>query len=307
MNDEITLVTAFFDCNRGQSKYQTRTNEKYLDYFRFWARLKNKLIIYTTSEFKEVVLSVRRDFNLESRTVVITVDDIWEIEDDIYVFMKKVEKKSRFVNWRYRNSDISNHADYNYIMLMKYWCMQDAVRKKLTAEMVCWFDFGWNHGGEVFSCPEEFDFEWRYSFTPKIHLFALSEPINDTGIIRLQSMTDSIMGMQVICSSELCSKLYDYCKQSMYSLLSLDCYDDDQMLLRMAYKLHKKEFEIHLSNWFLPLKEFGGQHLTVAKEQIRSKHLNINFNKLFYKIFTGMSKEEYHFMQRLLKIMKEEN
>lgn len=306
MNDGITLVTAFFDCNRGESSYQARTNEKYLDYFRFWARLKNKLIIYTTSEFKEKVLSIRQAFNLESRTVVITVDDVWEIEHDIYALMKDVEKKSSFIDWRYRNKDISNNADYNYIMLMKYWCMQDAVRRKLTAEMVCWFDFGWNHGGEVFSCPEEFDFEWKYGFTSKIHLFSLSDPSNDTGIIRLQSMTDSIMGSPVICAIEQCSKLYEYCKQSMYSLLSLDCYDDDQMLLRMAYKLHNEDFEIHLSNWFLPLKEFGGGHLTVAKEQMRSRHFNVNFANIYYKIFRGMSKEEFGFMGRLLKIMKEE-
>ena len=42
----ITIVSAFFDCGRGNLDYQTRKNEKYIEYFKFWARIKNPLIIY---------------------------------------------------------------------------------------------------------------------------------------------------------------------------------------------------------------------------------------------------------------------
>ena len=65
---EITLVTAYFDIGRGLWKKQERDNNKYIEYFRFWARIKNRLIIYTTEEFREEIYEIRKSFGLEDRT-----------------------------------------------------------------------------------------------------------------------------------------------------------------------------------------------------------------------------------------------
>ena len=33
--------------------------------------------------------------------------------------------------------------------------------------MVAWIDFGYNHGGEYYINPEDFNFEWKYNFSNK--------------------------------------------------------------------------------------------------------------------------------------------
>ena len=42
---EITIITAFFDIGRDKYAVYSRSVDKYLDYFRFWAGIKNKLIV----------------------------------------------------------------------------------------------------------------------------------------------------------------------------------------------------------------------------------------------------------------------
>ncbi len=61
MREEVTIITAFFDIGRGnwQGKMQ-RSNEKYFEYFDFWARIKNKIVVYTEPQYKQKVLDIRR-------------------------------------------------------------------------------------------------------------------------------------------------------------------------------------------------------------------------------------------------------
>ena len=76
---EITLVTAFFDIGRKEYVSIPRSNDKYFEYFKFWSRIKNNLIVYTDSESKDRVIQIRKEFNLEHKTHVIVVDDIFGI------------------------------------------------------------------------------------------------------------------------------------------------------------------------------------------------------------------------------------
>lgn len=54
---EITLVTDFFDIGRGQDKNEElrRTASKYFDEFKRWARIQNRLIVYTDSKSAETI------------------------------------------------------------------------------------------------------------------------------------------------------------------------------------------------------------------------------------------------------------
>ena len=65
-NRELTIVTGFFDCGRGKHQEQARSNQKYLDFFRKWARIQNKLIVYTTKEFEKEILAERNKLTLLS-------------------------------------------------------------------------------------------------------------------------------------------------------------------------------------------------------------------------------------------------
>lgn len=313
---ELTIVTAFYDCGRGNHASQKRTNDDYIEYFKFWARIRNKVIIYTMPELVDKISKVREDFGLSDRTVIISDIDIWNVEKDILDHMQQIEDNGYFEKWRYKTKDISNQAKYSYIMLMKYWCLFDASQRKLIDNNAVWVDFGWNHGGQVFIHEEEFDFMWRYGFAEdKIHLFAKDDPRNSHGILNLQLMTDCIMGCPFVCNKDMTEKLYVFVKEAMTSLLSLDCFDDDQMLLLMAYKKHMDEFQVHISDWFLPMKEYGGEHLTVAENRsegvsvlslIKMNGIKLLIQKCFLKVCYKMNYESYDYFKRMKVIIDRE-
>lgn len=275
MKNETTLITAFFDIGRGKYNIQRcekRTCKKYFDYFKFWCRVNNNLIVYTTSDFKDEIINIRNKYHKENKTTVIVIDNIFSIEQDIYNKMKEIENNQDFCNFRFWNIEVSNKADYDYIMMMKYWCMADAVSKNLIkTKDVTWIDFGFNHGGVCCTNPIEFDFTITTPETGKILLFHLPErdPKKTHSGLSLQFQFDSIMGAPVVCPKELVDKFYQLIRSSMISLLSLDCIDDDQQLLLMAYKKESKLFLIQSSDWFMPLKEYlGGEHLS-TKDSIK--------------------------------------
>ena len=63
MDKELTLITAYFDIGRGEfDGNYARGNNKYIDYFKFWARMKNDVIIYTQPEFKDEILEIREGY-----------------------------------------------------------------------------------------------------------------------------------------------------------------------------------------------------------------------------------------------------
>lgn len=271
----ITLVTAFFDIGRGnlENKFLQRSTEKYFSYFKHWARMKNDLVVYTETRFMEDILKIRKEYGLEDYTKVIGIDSIFEVQADVYHRMCQIEKREDFRKYRYYENAYSNIAKYDYIMLMKYWVLADTEKKGLiNTDMMAWIDFGFDHGGKLFPNHEEFSFQLSYSFSKKIHLFALYHPDELSGADSLQLLCDCIMGAPLYVPTDMAEPFWKLILNNMQALLNLDCIDDDQQLLLMAYKENPKWFEIHISDWFLPLKEYGGEHLTVrAKTNVRER------------------------------------
>ncbi|MEI9715915.1 WlaTC/HtrL family glycosyltransferase [Moellerella wisconsensis] len=77
MNNSITIVTAFFDIGRsnwnaenGHSNRLERNTDTYFSYFNKLAELDNEIIIFTSDDLKEKVLSRRKG----KPTTVITID-----------------------------------------------------------------------------------------------------------------------------------------------------------------------------------------------------------------------------------------
>jgi len=271
--NEITIVTAFFDIGRTNFKELPRSNDKYLEYFKFWARMKNKLVVYTDSVMAQKVKEVRDSFGLGNKTKIIEINDISVIEPKLLDEMKKVENDSCFYNYRYSQNVPENKALYNYVMLLKSWCINDAVEKKYADGMIAWIDFGFNHGGNKYIEPLEFDFEWKYSFDEKITYF-YNDEYRDIPVFKLvQSMEVNIMGCMFLLPSSLAHKFWELMKNSMQSLLDVGFMDDDQLVMLMAYKKAPELFRLIKSDWFLPLKQFGGEHLTVKEDEKIHKSL----------------------------------
>lgn len=262
-SNRITLVTAFFDIGRAASEVFARTNDDYFAYFNFWARIQNDLIIYCAQKDVDRIRSIRHKYNRDN-TIIIPIADIFSIEPDLYKQMKRVEGLDCFREFRFAYTAMSNRAEYTYLMMLKYWFLQDAAKKYAAdGEEVSWIDFGYNHGGERYIDPEDFDFRWEYSFDDKINFFCLSDPDAMLSIDSLQFQKDCFIGHTVICRKEMAGRLWEYIKTAMSALLSLDCIDDDQQLLLMVYWMHKNECTIRICGWFEDMALCSNQRFKV--------------------------------------------
>jgi len=260
---EFTIVTDFFDIGRGQdaNKELSRTKERYFEEFSYWARIRNKLIVYTDSKSAERVKEIRAQFGLLDKTVVVEIDNLFEIEGGLLERMIAVSKMESFINFRYVTNAFSNNPRYDYLWMMKSWFMNDALERGLLSDSVAWVDFGFDHGGRNFIDPADFDFTWSYDFSEKIHLFCLSDPDKLNAMDSLQMQDDCVMANMFCLPQSLVPTLWQLVRNAMEALLMLDCLDDDQQLLLMAYKARPELFETHISNWSLPMKEYGGSHM----------------------------------------------
>ena len=266
--EEITLITAFFDIGRKDYELYPRTNQQYFDYFKAWARIRNKLVVYTSKENVEEIKKIRAEFGLLDKTIIIQIDDVYNIEPELLKKMENISNSEDFKNIRFVKNAVENNYQYDYIMLLKYYFVYDAVKKGRAKGMVAWIDFGFNHGNDCYIKPEEFDFLWKTKLAKdKVHLFSL-EKIDNRPIFRQVMLFNvNIMGPIIVLPDYLCEEFWNLVKQAMESLIDVGFIDDDQVLLDMAYRKNKKIFEIHISDWFLPLKENGGEHLTVKVKE----------------------------------------
>ena len=272
---EITIVTAFFDIGRGDMKGFERSNEKYLSYFAFWARMRNQLIVYTDANMAKRVREIRKEFNLEDKTKVIVVDEPEKLDFEVYSKMEKILAKQEVVAYRKDpKCPESYNPKYNYLMYLKSWFGYDAVKNHGASGLVAWLDFGYNHGGKTYDRPEDFDYVWDYDFSEKIHLFALRR-INTMPVFDIvKKMPIDMSGGVIVAPSSYWQKVHQMYREAIMGLMMCDFVDDDQTLLIMAYRNYPELFEIHMiEDWFMVLKNFGGQHLHMHENALqRSKY-----------------------------------
>ena len=255
---EITLVTDFFDIGRGQDKNEElrRSASKYFDEFRRWARIQNKLIVYTDSKSAETIREIRAEYGLSDKTVIMETDNLFELEGGLLERMEKASVNRDFLNFRYLPEASSNNPKYDYLWMMKYYFMNDAV----------WMDFGFDHGGITYSDENDFDFLWNYDFDGKIHISCLHDPDSVIGMQSLQFQDDCVMGCMYGLPRELVPEFWNLVRNAMEALLMLDCVDDDQQLVLMAYKARPEIFHVHVTGWQMIMKEMGADHMKLKQK-----------------------------------------
>lgn len=270
---EVTIISAFFDI--GRNNYGTdfkRSNNKYVDYFKFWARIKNKVIIYTDKEYEEIILDIRDSFGLKDRTKVIVIDDIYKLVPEVYNKMCEIENSQDFKDFRYVKNNPESRAKYNYIMFLKTWCMYDANKKGLIdTEMSVWLDFGFNHGGEVYADEKDFDFLWKYPFEDKVYLFTIKLDENKPIFKIVQNGEVYASGTPYFVSTNLIEKFYKLMYDATISMLDMGLMDDDQTILLMAYRKNKEIFIYEQNDWFLSLKRYGCEHMKLTEKPVVKK------------------------------------
>lgn len=269
MEKEITVVSAFFNINRQAWKKFERTEDQYFEYFKGWAKLKNMIIVYCeTDNMKNKIMQFRHELGLEDKTIVHIIKEFRNIDPELLSSIKKaaenkVQQGARLFD---KNPEVWN-ADYDYVMLLKMWCVQDAVARGETGEMVAWMDFGYNHGGAILDINSNFNFTWKYDFPDKINVFLIQE-LDDRPIFDIVCTMDTyIMGTVIVGAAQLWNEFWNLMRTSMMELNNCGLTDDDQNIILMAYRRKPEIFNTYVSGWQLPLKQFGGEHIRVLPEK----------------------------------------
>lgn len=240
--------------------------------------LKNDLTIYCQSQNVQRIKSIRNQFGLGELTHIRVLDEFKEIEPEMYRQMCKIEEKKKFQEFRYYKNALSNKADYDYVMCMKWWCLMDAASREESSTMMAWLDFGYNHGGERYVNSKDFNFTWDFDFPEKINVFCLSNPDDMCAIDSLQFQADCFIGHTAVMPAKLCDIFYKYIREAMFSLIALDCIDDDQQLELMVYKRYPDLFNVTICSWFEDMELCSYHDFDVKekkKEASGKKWLNI--------------------------------
>lgn len=271
VKNELVIVTAFFDIGRESFLVYPRTKSEYFSYFRFWAGIQNRLIVFCDKNDEAQIRLIRKQCGVaDDKTTIIPIDDIYGIEPEIYKRMREIQQLDAFHDFRYYKTACSNMANYNYVMLLKYYFLARAAEScRLERENnLVWIDFGFNHGGRYYLNPEDFKFEWKWKFNGNIELFCLSNPDHMPVIDSLQFQKDCIQGTVVGCKKDSAGLLWKWMKEAMDVLLSIECMDDDQHLLLMVYKAHRKECHITLCDWYQPIEMCTDYQFRTDEKQI---------------------------------------
>lgn len=232
-----------------------------------WARLKNRLVVFCENEKMKIeLLNIRRSFNVFDRTEIVIIENIFSVERDLYSEMIKISKDSYFLKFRKMKKTLENRANYDYIMLMKSYCVYRAcVTFDINTEYIAWIDFGFNKGGWVYTNAEDFSFMLSCDKSPgKITLFHLPNKLDKRPLFDIIRTVhpDGMTGGFFICPKTLTKFLWETLKDCMSNLVSLGLIDDDQPLLLFASRIHPDLFELKSSYYFWPLKEHcNGKHL----------------------------------------------
>lgn len=262
---ELTLVTSFFDIGRNEWQGFSHGNEQYVSYFKHWARIKNKLIIYAEPKMIDEIQSVRENYGLLDRTSIIPISDVEQIDPELYDALRTamIQKESWRFHKRLINPESWNYH-YNYIMALKIFWVKDAIARGLTDGMSAWIDFGYDHGGQDFPYSEDFDFLWQYDFSHNIHLFQKKE-LDSKPLFRIvQEMPVYFCGAPVIAPDDMWENFWLEIRRAALVLAECGLADDDQTLTLMAYRRHPEWFQLHkIIYWGQALHDYGGQSLRV--------------------------------------------
>ena len=264
MATEITIVTAFFNIGRENMQHFKRSAATYFDYFSKWAKMKNEMVVFVDNEsVQHDVLSYREAIGLREKTRVVLIQDVSSLEPEVLDCINTAVCNETYLQYRLRpKNPESYNAMYNYIMALKGWCIDYTARELGYKGQLAWMDFGFNHGGQVFSLDSDFNITWEYDFGDKITFFNL-KPLDNRPIFDIVfSMDTYIMGSIIIVPAHLSEIFWKMTKESIFCMSKMGISDDDQVLWLMNYRANPDLCSIKsVTDWHTALKEYGCENL----------------------------------------------
>lgn len=283
----MDIVTAYFDINRENWKSFNRSFEKYFDKFSKWSKLNNNIICYVNSqEIAERIISLRKEYGLLHKTQLVVLPDYKELDIELYESIKKVSSNRIQRNFHvFPNNPESYNADYNYVMMLKFWCLKDALKRNLyTSDFVMWLDFGYSPLIEG----TNFEFEWgKEKFeNDKINMFSIKK-ITDVPIFDIVRNMDTILvGCLFSLNIMHVDWLWSNMRANMISLNKVGLMDDDQVIMLMCYREKPELFKINKSRWDDIIFEYSDAKcncLTNVRDKDFALRTKLRKLKLFFR------------------------
>lgn len=274
---DVTLITAFFDVG------VRRSRDIYFSYFKNWALIKNRLIVFCQNKKnKEEILSVRRNYGLENETSVTIIEKFFNIEEEMYNKMIEISINTEFLNFRVYKKLFENTAEYNYVNYMKVFFLNKAnVEYEIETENLGWIDFGFDHGGVVYLFRRDWLFKLECETSGKIILFHLPPKLDQRPLFEIIRTCHShpraidkglITGCFFVCPKILVNDFWTLMKESIHYFLCLGLMDDDQPVLLLTSKRNPQLFELKLSEWFHALEDHCNGKRTKTRLKDQDKH-----------------------------------
>lgn len=287
--NEITIVTAFYDIGRAGWKGFERSARKYLGYFEFWAGLDNELVVYTSKEFENEILKIRKKCKLEHKTKVIVKDyksfDLTGLKGICKTFKEYDQSLNRTLS-SFNLPEITQPL-YCYITYLKPLVVTDAIERGLTSDKIMWLDFGFNHGGfDLFTDKEQFNFTLKAQSNLgldelKINCFKLYDDVDGMNMPNVYlSDKFSIAGPLFYGNKKAWLAMSKDFYEALRIFLSFNIANDDQGLIEWCIRNKKEHYNIlKCYTWCDSLFFFIPEKLNVNINTNRpSKYQKMNFS-----------------------------
>lgn len=268
---DIDIVTAFFDIGRGNvpekvmgrpvPDFIKRSTDEYFEYFENLAKIKNNLIVYTTKDLEDRVLSIREKNGLVENTKVVSLDSYF-VDNNRYLkekVLSVMNSKDYILN--VKNPELIEYwnPDYVLVNLFKSSYVVDAINKGYVKnKTVAWIDFGYCRDSNALPNNKI----WKYDFDiDKIHLFNIKD-VNDGRDISDIIYTGDvyIQGCQIVAGKEKWKWLKETMLDKFNATLDKNLSDDDQTYLLLSYLENPDNFVLRSGNvndWFTILKNYN--------------------------------------------------
>ncbi len=300
---DLTIVTAFFDIGRSEFKDFTRKNIEYFNYFKFWAGIKNNLVVYTQPEFKDEVLKIRQEKGLLDKTIVITCN-LEDVDPELYnVFKETFEKYPQ--TWRNTSKENPEATSfkYCYVTNLKSFIVDKAIQDNLVSTSnIIWIDFGFNHKGDVFTNEDQFNFYLNFKKLydkNKLVIYKISNDTNKSLAQIYYDMSVVYVGCLMYGSCESWRIYSSQIRSSILSFASKGMADDDQLYMIEVVRNNPHTYQVEsCSIWFDSLLDFISTEncklLTMSGKAYKSKYFLLqerilketnNLKRSFMKIY----------------------
>jgi protein YibB len=251
MNSNISIVTAFFDINRGSwtpdkgfPHYIQRSRAEYLRRFNILQKIKTDITIFTSPDLENDVRAMLEE--REHSATIIKVDlnkRFGALREKIQQVQSTEEFKSR-INPSQKSNPEYREPDYVLVTNLKAFFVAQACALKVPVnDQVAWVDFGFCRSMNDIPTSKV----WNYTFNnEKLHLFNYKQPDVSRPIEDVISNNDVyILGAQAVATQDKWELFSSYMETCQQELLEKNIVDDDQGLWLMSYLKNPESFELH--------------------------------------------------------------